>query len=89
VIKHGIPPGATVHALGRGGREYAIYVSGGSGTARLQLALPAGRYRAQWFDPKTGQTTKRTLVRNGGGTVTLISPLYSEDVALAIRSVKG
>jgi hypothetical protein len=89
VIRHGVPPGATVHALERRGREYAIYVSGGSGTARLQLALPAGRYRAQWFDPKTGRTTKRTLVRHGVGTVTLVSPVYSEDVALAIRSVKG
>ena len=89
VIRHGTPPGATVHALGRRGREYAIYVSGGSGQARLQLGLPAGSYRAQWVDPKTGRTTKRALVRHAGGTVTLVSPVYSDDVALAIRSVRG
>ena len=90
VVRHGIPPGATVHALGWRGREYAIYLSGGSGQARLELDLPAGRYRAQWVDPKTGRTTKRALVRHaGGGAVTLVSPRYSDDVALAIRSVRG
>lgn len=89
VIRHGIPPRATIHALGWRGREYAIYVSGGGGRAALQLGLPAGKYKAQWVDPKTGRTTKRTLVRHAGGTVTLVSPRYSDDVALAIRSVRG
>ncbi len=32
---------------------------------------------------------KRALVRHAGGTVTLVSPRYSDDVALAIRSVRG
>ena len=43
VVRHGVPPGATVHALGWRGRQYAIYVSGGSGQARLAARLAGGQ----------------------------------------------
>lgn len=89
MIRHGIPSGATVYALGRRGREYAIYVSGGEGVARLRLRLPPGRYRLQWHDPKTGRLTKRASLRHSGGEATAVSPQYSKDLALAVRSVKG
>jgi hypothetical protein len=86
LIRRGTPAGATVHALGRRGREYAIYVSGGNGAARLSLDLPAGRYRLMWHDPKTGRMTKRAQLSHAGGEATVVSPRYSEDLALAIRS---
>ena len=88
MIRSGIPAGATGHALGRSGREYAIYVSGGHGVARLSLRLPAGRYRLTWHDPKTGRMTKRAKLAHRGGEARVVSPRYSNDLALAIRSVR-
>lgn len=89
VVRHGIPSGATAHGLGRRGREYALYLSGGGGVARLRLGLPPGRYRLQWFDPKTGRLTRRGSLTHSGGEATVLSPRYSEDLALAVRSVRG
>lgn len=89
VIRRWTPAGATVHALGRRGREYAIYVSGGGGVARLALDLPPGRYRLTWHDPKTGRMTKRAKLAHAGGEATVVSPRYSDDLALAIRSIRG
>ena len=88
LVRRGMPAGATVHALARRGREYAIYVSGGNGVARLSLDLPAGRYRLTWHDPKTGRMTKRAKLAHAGGEATVVSPRYSDDLALAIRSVR-
>ena len=87
-VRRGVPRGATVHALGRSGREYAIYLSGGSGVARLSLRLPPGRYRLTWHDPKTGRMTKRSKLSHRGGEASVVSPRYSIDLALAIRSVR-
>lgn len=89
VVRRGIPAGATVHALGQSGREYAIYLSGGNGVARLALDLPADRYRLTWHDPKTGRVTKRAKLEHDGGETTVVSPRYSDDLALAIHSVRG
>ena len=80
VVRRGIPDGAAVHALGRNGREYAIYISGGQDVARLGLGLPAGRYRLTWYDPKTGRVTKRAKLEHDGGEATVVSPSYSEDL---------
>lgn len=88
MIRRGIPAGATVHALGRSGREYALYVSGGHGVAWLSLRLPTGRYRLTWHDPKTGRMTKRAKLAHHGGEATVVSPRYAHDLALAIRSVR-
>ena len=89
VVRRGIPTGATIHALGREGREYAVYVSGGEGVARLTLGLPAGTYRLTWHDPKTGRVTRRARLEHAGGEAPVVSPLYSDDVVLAIRAVGG
>ena len=43
--------------LARPGRAYAIYLSGGTQT-KLVLDLPAGRFRAEWVNPRTGAVDK-------------------------------
>lgn len=61
---------------------------GGSGipqTLNLGLNLPAGRYEAAWINTKTGKTERRDKVRHEGGTWTIISPIFKEDIALAVR----
>ena len=68
---------------------YAIYLRQGasrteSSHAPLQIALPEGRWRAEWIDPKTGKTLSRATA-SGGDTVELKIPEFETDVALRIR----
>jgi hypothetical protein len=44
---------ATVQVLAEAGKAYAIYVNGGT-QAELELEFPAGRYKAEWLNTKTG-----------------------------------
>ena len=74
-------------ALAERGRQYAIYLDGGQ-QASLSLALPAGAWRAEWVNTKTGQVDKSEDFKHDGGTRTLASPAYSEDIALRIRNTE-
>jgi len=60
-------------------------VPGSIQTVNLQLNLPAGRYEAEWMNTKTGEIERRDKLRHGGGSWTVISPAFREDIALAIR----
>jgi hypothetical protein len=83
VIASGIPEGTSAYALSRPGHAYAIYLAGGSG-ANLALDLPAGRYRAEWVNPRTGAIDKAQDLVHGGGRVAIASPVYTEDIALRV-----
>ena len=82
-IKGGVPEKVTAQALVLAGRAYAVYLSAGS-QADLQLELPAGRYKVEWIDPRTGSVAKMGDIDHKGGRATLTSPRYAEDVALRI-----
>jgi hypothetical protein len=84
LIVGGVPAKATARVLARPGKAYAIYVNGGH-RADLLLVLPAGRYRAEWLNTRTGAVDKAEEVDHKGGGVTLVSPDYDEDIALGIR----
>ena len=84
VIKGGVPEKATVMVLAEKGRAYAIYINGG-GKAQLQVDLPAGTYSAQWLNTKTGEIAKKEAFEHPGGTRTLKSPEYKNDIALRIH----
>ena len=83
VIKGGLPDKAAAYALAESGRQYAIYLAGGS-QANLQIDLPAGRYTVEWVNTKTGKIDKREKLRHPGAVATLASPGYVEDIALRI-----
>jgi hypothetical protein len=83
VIKGGIPPGATAQALAEPGVAYAIYIQGGD-QANLTLDIPAGDYQAEWVNPCIGDIEDSQDVNHRGGSLTLESPHYSEDIALRI-----
>lgn len=85
VIRGELPPEATARVLAEAGRAYAIYLKGGS-HADLTLEIPAGRYRAEWVNPQTGNIDKEGDIEHSGGRLTLSSPTYTEDVALRIVS---
>lgn len=84
VVKGGLPQKATARALVETGRSYAIYINGGS-EAALVVELPAGSYKAQWLNTKTGQIDKEEDFEHTGGNRTLNSPQYVDDIALRIR----
>jgi len=53
-------------------------------TTQLELDLPAGSYRVEWIDTKTGQAVKQERFSHKGGGRTLASPQYTEDIALRV-----
>ncbi|MDQ3812348.1 MAG: hypothetical protein M3347_00185 [Armatimonadota bacterium] len=76
--------GASARALAEPGRAYAIYLRGGQQT-EVSLELPAGSYKAEWINTKTGQTEKSEEFRHEGGSRSLSVPPYAEDIALRIK----
>jgi hypothetical protein len=72
--------------LAEPGRAYAIYVKG-DGVKRLALDLPAGSYRAEWINTKTGRVDKTESVAHGARPCTLTAPTYTDDIALRILRV--
>jgi hypothetical protein len=75
----------TVRALVEQGRAYAIYVNGGS-EVQLIVELPAGTYKADWVNTKTGAVVGKDRFDHGGGGRTFTSPKYTGDIALRIVS---
>ena len=57
-----------------------------SGAVAIALDLPAGRYRAEWVDPKTGSVTRAESFEHSGGRKSLTPPAFDEDLALAVRA---
>jgi hypothetical protein len=75
-------PGAFASAIGTKKRR-GVYVRGDGGTT-LTLDLPAGDWREEWIDTRTGAATKTGDIRHGGGRLELTSPRYEGDVALRL-----
>ncbi|HUS90749.1 MAG TPA: hypothetical protein VM695_02825 [Phycisphaerae bacterium] len=88
VIAGGVPEKATARALVEPGRQYAVYVRGGS-RADLKLVLPKGRYKAEWVNTKTGRVDKAETFAHDGGPRVVGSPKYEADVALRIGRTGG
>ncbi|HEY1203731.1 MAG: hypothetical protein ABSH46_02690 [Bryobacteraceae bacterium] len=76
-------PGLYTQTLSSPGEQHAVYATG-AGPARLELAIAAGAYGAEWVDTKTGAVIKRERVAHGGGTLVLASPAFDEDIALRV-----
>ena len=66
VIARVVPRSTSVRALSEPGKAYAIYAHGGS-KVTLSLELPAGRYRAEWLNPRTGKVEKSEEIDGRGG----------------------
>ena len=57
-------------------------------STQLGLELPAGDYRAEWIDTKSGKVAKQERFAHKGGTHALISPQYIEDIAARIQGLR-
>jgi Family of unknown function (DUF6298)/Cellulase (glycosyl hydrolase family 5)/Putative collagen-binding domain of a collagenase len=86
-VKGGLPAKAIARTLAKRGEQYAVYIQGGA-RADLIVDLPAGKYRVDWLNPRTGRVDKSGALDHSGGTVTLASPDYAEDIALRIVARK-
>ncbi len=80
------PPQAkgSSRALVSPGHAYAIYVRGGTRT-ELEIALPAGRYQAEWVNTGTGAIERSETFEHHGEVRKLTSPAYAEDIALRLK----
>lgn len=85
VVTGGVPEGATARVLTEPGKQYALYLHGGT-QANLELALPAGSYAFEWLDTKTGVVAASGDIEHSGGAAVLVSPVYETDIALGIRN---
>jgi len=57
----------------------------GTRSANVQLNLPAGNVDAVWINTRNGRTERHDKARHTGGVWSVVSPLFEEDIALAIR----
>ncbi len=71
------------------GKEYAIYIYGGSNTNSVDLNIVAGKYDIIWVNPSDGKIIKRTEQESEKrGEFRLAPPDYNEDIAVLLRRVK-
>jgi hypothetical protein len=85
VIK--LAPDTFPQVLANPGKEYAIYLDGGS-QSDLQLNLPEGTYLASWINPVTFMVEKAEEIKSSDGPVSLKSPEYNGEIALKVVRVK-
>ncbi len=82
-----VPEATSARTLSEPGQAYAIYLHGGT-KVELTLNLPAGRYQAEWLNPRTGKVESSQEIQSHGSRVEVASPRYEEDVALRIRRIR-
>ena len=73
----------SVRLLSEKGKAYAAYVNGGTGAA-IAIDLPAGRYRVEWLNPRTGKIDSAADLDHPGGRAALSAPAFDGDIALRI-----
>jgi hypothetical protein len=93
------PKDVAVEALVESGKQYAVYVyvpipdekerktatPRATAPVEIGLEMPAGRYRVEWIDPKTGAVLDAAEIEHAGGRWTVVSPPLQEDLGLAVR----
>ncbi len=90
-VTGGIAADSVVHTLAKAGEAYGLYLynpdteTNATYQNDLVLELPEGVYQGRWIDPRSGETT-RTIASftHSGGSHTLSSPTYGEDLALLL-----
>lgn len=101
VIRSGVSEGASAWVLGTPGKSYAMYLHHGSvrkgekpqyavdaapRTTEIGLDIPAGNYRSEWIDTKTGKVAKQERFSHRGGILNVKSPQYAEDTAVRLQA---
>jgi hypothetical protein len=87
VVKGGLPPRGRARVLSEPGKQYALYLFGGP-EAKLSLALPEGKYTAEWISPVTGKVLRSETVSAAGPATEVVSPKFETDIALRILAAE-
>ncbi|MFN7922715.1 MAG: cellulase family glycosylhydrolase [Bryobacteraceae bacterium] len=95
----GVPEGFSARTLAREGEVYAVYLHSGrvlpdmrpryvyrTGKQQFPISvnLPAGTWKLEWWDPKTGKV-ERAVLEHAGGQAWVAPPEFTEDIALIAR----
>ena len=83
-----LAPGTVPQVLAKEGKEYAVYLYGGT-QCDLQLYLPPGTYEATWLNTVSFDTEKTEAFEHTGEVRTFVSPVYDGDIALKIIRKDG
>lgn len=78
---------ATRHVLSEKGKQYALYISGGS-QDHLIVNLPTGHYKAVWMDSETTKTLKEEIISATDNQARITVPNYKDDIALSLFKIK-
>jgi hypothetical protein len=85
-------------AISEPGKQYALYihhsrekrgsytVAPGEYHENVALRLLPGNYEAEWVNPASGSIIGHETFTHAGGNRTMAAPLYTVDIALAIRA---
>ena len=76
-------PGVVVRVLSDPGHAYAVYGQG-RGPTSLAVALPAGRWLAEWIATEDGRTLKSSRLTATADGGSLASPEFKDDIAVRI-----
>jgi hypothetical protein len=101
-VIRGVSPELSARALVERGKAYAVYLHvplprkpkdlskhrRKNIEATLALDLPAGKYRAEWVNTKSGAVDRQETFGHGGGDKKLTSPRFSDDVALRVLRIR-
>jgi hypothetical protein len=101
LAKAKLPPGATLRVLTNPGKAYLLYLRTGLGRAKdspelktqcykgelsIELRLPAGKFAAQWLDPKGCCPLELARFAHIVGARILPVPAFVDDIALLVRA---
>lgn len=101
LAKADLPSGATLRVLANPGAVYLLYLRTGIGRAKdapepkthcdtgeisIELALPQGKFSAQWLNPKTCCPLELSRFAHSVGTHTFAVPAFADDIALLVRA---
>jgi hypothetical protein len=70
-------------------RSPLVRAEAGPAPVDLALDLSSGSYTAEWVNPVTGAVDKAERFDHAGGTKTIVSPPFVEDMALRVKRVGG
>lgn len=77
---------AKIYVLAKPPKVFAVYIDGGGPQTSLEFTVPAGRYHAEWINPRTGLVAGESDGISGSeGKLTLRSPQYLDDIALRVE----
>jgi len=66
----------------------AVEASLGRGEVVLELTLPGGAWKGQWWSPRDGKAVEQIHGMTDAGTIRLPAPAFSEDLLLRLEPIR-